>query len=157
MKLFGIPWALFLMLVSFLIEGTCFGADVQLTASSQKAGAGAKTVTVEEFDRLRNDHKAVTLDVRTPAEYAQGHIPGAINIDCASRDFSEKIAALDRNHQYLVHCAAGTRSPRACERMAKLNFTNLYALNGGFKAWEQAGKPIEKVRLASDKTRAPAE
>jgi len=136
--------------LSLFLAIASFGYDAP---PAQNSNAALKNVGVEEFDRLRNDHKAITLDVRTAAEYAKGHIPGAVNIDCSSRDFGEKIAALDRSHQYLVHCGVGIRSSKACERMARLNFTNLYTLKGGFKAWEDAGKPIEKIRLAADKTR----
>ena len=59
-------------------------------------------------------------------------------------DFAQKIANLDKTKVYLVHCAAGGRSAKACDKMGQLNFKNLYNLEGGFKAWEKAGKPVAK-------------
>ena len=86
----------------------------------------------------------MVLDVRTREEYAAGHIPGAVNIDVNAPDFQEKISKLDKNKTYLVHCAAGVRSARACDRMSRLDFSKLYNLGGGFRAWEKAGNKAEK-------------
>ncbi|MBI4327767.1 MAG: rhodanese-like domain-containing protein [Chloroflexi bacterium] len=105
---------------------------------------GFKNIGVEEFDKLRADKKNVVLDVRTPKEYAAGHIAGALNIDWNAPDFSQKIAGLGKDKVYLIHCAVGGRSAKACDKMAPLNFQNLYNLEGGFKAWEKAGKPVVK-------------
>ena len=71
-------------------------------------------------------------------------LSATVNIDGNAKNFAENVAALDKSHTYLVHCASGVRSAKACEKMEKLNFTNLYNLKGGFKAWEQASKPTEK-------------
>ena len=105
---------------------------------------GFKNVGVTEFDKLREDKKNRLLDVRTSEEFAAGHIPGAINIDINAPDFEKKVGALDKDKTYLVNCAAGGRSAKACGKMAQLKFPSLYNLQGGFKAWEKAGKPIEK-------------
>lgn len=69
---------------------------------------------------------------------------GALNIDVNALDFSERLKALDKNKTYLVHCAAGVRSTKACEKLAQLDFPKLYNLAGGIKAWIKAGEPIEK-------------
>jgi len=82
--------------------------------------------------------------VRTKEEYAAGHIAGAVNIDVNAPDFEEKVAKLDKNKTYLVHCAAGARSAKACGKMSKLDFPKLYNLEGGFRAWEKAGNKAEK-------------
>jgi rhodanese-related sulfurtransferase len=104
----------------------------------------ATNVGVKEFEKLRSDSTAVVLDVRTPKEYESGHMPGAINIDANSPDFERKVKALDPNKVYLVHCAAGVRSAKACDKLSKLNFTHLYNLEGGMRAWEKAGNKSEK-------------
>jgi rhodanese-related sulfurtransferase/thioredoxin-related protein len=106
--------------------------------------AAYKNLSVEEFARMADDKKNVILDVRTPEEFAAGHIPGAVNLDVSAPDFQEKAALLDRNKIYLVHCASGVRSARACEKLNQLDFPNLYNLPGGFRAWAKAGKPVEK-------------
>ena len=69
-----------------------------------------KRVGVEEFDKLRSEKKNVVVDVRTEEEFKTGHIPGAVNVDVKAPDFEEKVANLDKNKTYLVHCAGGVRS-----------------------------------------------
>lgn len=128
---------LLLTLLCFLLVGSLHAAD----APSDKK---FKNVNAEQFDKLRADKNNVVLDVRTPEEFSEGHIPGAINIDFNGDDFDDKIAKLDKNKTYLVHCAVGGRSARACTKLGKLDFKNVYNLQGGMGAWEKAGKPVEK-------------
>lgn len=117
-------------------------------ASSDKPAASTaktyKDVTVEQFDKLRSNTNAVLLDVRTPEEFAAGHIPGAKNIDVNGLDFEKKVDHLDKSKTYLVNCASGARSARACMKLSKLDFPKCYNLQGGIHAWEKAGKPIER-------------
>ena len=109
-----------------------------------EAKPSVKNVGVEEFDKLRAEKNAVVLDVRTETEFKAGHIPGAINLDFQSADFQKKVAELDKSKTYLVHCAGGVRSAKACTAMDKIAFTNLVNLEPGFRAWEKAGKPVAK-------------
>lgn len=114
-------------------------------SKAKKPLAGTtKRVDVNEFEKLWNAKTNVVLDVRTPKEFASGHIPGAINIDIKNPNFQQQIAKLKKDQPYLVHCGAGVRSARACEEMSRAGFTNLVDLAPGFKAWEKAGKPVEK-------------
>lgn len=115
------------------------GAGATIAATS-----AYKNLSVEEFARMAGDKGNVILDVRTPAEFASGHIPGALNLDVTASDFQAKAAQLDRSKVYLVHCASGGRSARACTQLSRLDFPNLYNLPGGFQAWSKAGKPVEK-------------
>lgn len=102
------------------------------------------TVKPDDFDRLRiRNTNAIVLDVRTTEEFNQGHIPGARLIDFRSVDFKEKVEKLDREKYYLVHCAAGGRSAKACVLMHELGFKHLVNLSGGMEAWKGAGKPVE--------------
>ena len=103
-----------------------------------------KRIGVEEYDQLRAATNTVLLDVRTAAEFAKGRIPHAINLDINSPRFAEHIAALDTNKTYLVNCAVGMRSARACKKMETLGFGKLYDLAPGFDGWEKANKPVEK-------------
>lgn len=103
-----------------------------------------RDLSVDEFARLAADKRNIILDVRTPGEFQSGHIPGAVNLDFDAADFSQKAAALDKTRTYLVHCASGVRSERACVKLSALNFPTLYNLPGGFRAWARAGKPVEK-------------
>ena len=113
-------------------------------ASESAVNKGYTNINVEQFDKLRANTNTIVLDVRTPEEYSAGHIRGAKNIDVNSPDFEKQVGQLDKSKSYLVHCAAGSRSARACGKLSKLNFTNCYNLLGGMRAWEKAGKPVEK-------------
>ena len=132
--------AVLFYVTTFLSLATTFAADPKSPATQ-----GVKNVGVEEFDKLRADKKNVVLDVRTAKEFASGHIAGAVNIDWNGPDFEKQVAALDKSKTYLVHCAVGGRSAKACALMnGKLKFTGCYNLEGGMTAWQKAGKPVEK-------------
>jgi phage shock protein E len=122
------------------------GAEQPKPNPNEKAAApkAVRNVGVEEFDKLSREKNSVVLDVRTQTEFDGGHIPGAVNLDYTASDFRKKVAELDKSKTYLVHCAGGNRSSRACDIMSKREFTNVVNLAPGFTAWEKAGKPVEK-------------
>src|SRR5438034_351750 len=64
-------------------------------------------IKLDEFEKMRQQKDVTILDVRTPKEFADGHVPGAVNIDWRSRDFAEKVANLDKSKKYVLHCQAG--------------------------------------------------
>lgn len=99
-----------------------------------------RRANVAEFDKLRGEPNAVVVDVRTAEEFADGHLPQAGLVDIKSKDFLATISKLDRSKLYLVNCAVGGRSSRACQSFAALGFTNVVNLEGGFNAWK-AAKP----------------
>jgi phage shock protein E len=101
-------------------------------------------VNPAEAQKLIAEKKVVVLDVRTPKEFAAGHIAGATNINFRSADFAKAIAGLDTNQTYLVHCAVGGRSTQALPVFEQLQFQSIYHLDGGLKAWEKAGLPVAK-------------
>lgn len=115
-----------------------------LTGASGAGSTAFKNTRVDEFEKMMADAQAVILDVRTPREYKGGHIKGAINLDYYSADFELKVAAMDKSKTYLVLCASGVRSVKACNKLAGLKFDKLFNLSGGFMAWQGAGKPVEK-------------
>jgi rhodanese-related sulfurtransferase len=107
--------------------------------------AAPKNISVDAAEKLlKSNPDIVILDVRTADEFKTGHIPGAKNLDFFGDDFEKQIAALDKSKTYLVHCAAGGRSAKACKVIEKDQIPSVYHLNEGFKAWEKAGKPVEK-------------
>ena len=114
-------------------------------APEQAAASKFRNVGVKEFDELRKKPGTVVLDVRTPAEFAKGHIEGATNIDVMAPDFASRVGKLDKSKTYLVNCAAGVRSARACKQMGELDFPSLVNLKGGYAAWskEMNGSPAE--------------
>lgn len=84
------------------------------------------------------------IDVRTPAEYSNGHINGSINIDISNPTFLEEILKLDNGKDYLVYCLSGGRSSSAQKMMVGLGFKNVFNLAGGITAWERDGLSVEK-------------
>lgn len=64
----------------------------------------------------------VIIDVRTPAEYGEGHLEGAVNIDVSAPDFADRIADLPADGEYLVYCRSGNRSAAAAGIMAEQGF-----------------------------------
>ncbi len=103
-----------------------------------------KLVDVGQAEKLIADKRVVILDVRTPSEFAAGHLAGATNLDFHGSDFQSRLDHLDKRQSYLVHCAAGGRSARAGALMSGLDFTSVYDLKGGLNAWQKAGKPVVK-------------
>ena len=109
-------------------------------AMEQAAAASGpiyEDLSAEEFAGRIGAPNTVILDVRTPAETAGGVIDGAIELNYRAPDFAEKVAALDKDKTYLVYCAAGGRSAKACEIMQDAGFKEVYNLKGGYGAWKE--------------------
>lgn len=93
-------------------------------------------VDATEFERLRKAKPDYLLiDVRTPGEYAQFHLPNAMLIDYLGPDFLEGMEALDPDKTYLVYCRTGRRSVRACTLMTNHGLKNIIHLDGGIQSW----------------------
>lgn len=107
-----------------------------------KTNERVKTVGVEEFAEIIAQKNVRLIDVRTPKEYAEGHIAGAENIDVKAADFAERIK--DIKGEVAVYCRSGKRSMMAAEQLAKQGCT-VYNLDGGILAWQKAGKPTTIV------------
>ncbi len=96
----------------------------------------------ELIQENRNNADFVVLDVRTVAEYNEGHLENVINIDYYGDTFSDKINALDKNKTYLVYCRSGFRSAGAVEIMKGLEFRQVYNMTGGIIQWQENGLPM---------------
>jgi rhodanese-related sulfurtransferase len=106
--------------------------------------ANVPNVTPDEAQKLISEKKdLVVLDVRTADEFEKGHIAGAKNLDFFGDDFAAQLKGLDKSKEYLVHCASGARSGKTVKEMTAENFLHVYHMNGGFHAWEEAGKPVQ--------------
>ena len=97
----------------------------------------------ELIERNRGNPGFVVLDVRTPAEFAAGHIPGAVNVDFRSPAFQAQASTLDKGRSYLVYCRTGHRSGLALPILQRLGFTGLYHLEGGITGWQRDRLPVE--------------
>lgn len=92
--------------------------------------------------RLETDPTIVVLDIRTPREYASGHIEGAINIDFYEDDFLNNLQLLDPSATYLVHCAVGGRSRAAERAFAAAGLANVLHMTRGIEDWRRQGLPL---------------
>ena len=89
-------------------------------ASSSTSSATGQHMTASDFSTAMKKPGTIVLDVRTPAEYASGHLPQAQNIDIEAADFATRTAALDKKATYAVYCHSGNRSGVAMEQMLSL-------------------------------------
>ena len=100
----------------------------------------AKPLRPAEFKDLIENVSAVQLiDVRTPAEFATGYLPNAINIDFFDENFQAELDKLDRKKPIAVYCTVGQRSGKAYDMLVQMDFRKVYHLEGGLNAWQAAG------------------
>jgi rhodanese-related sulfurtransferase len=120
-------------LALFALIGVLFVAGC-----SSSAGA-VQTVDPQGFLTTAAQSGTTVIDVRTPAEYAAGHIDGAINIDVEGPTFSADIEKLDKNGAYALYCHSGRRSAIAADQMSQAGFTKITNLKGGIADLQTAG------------------
>ena len=125
-----------------LLMITLFAAMAVGCGGAQNKQAAITTVGVEEFAEIMAQKDVRLIDVRTPKEYAEGHIMGAEMIDVKSADFAERIKGI--NGTVAVYCRSGKRSMMAAEQLAKQGCT-VYNLDGGILAWQKAGMATTTV------------
>ena len=90
----------------------------------------------QSFDKRKQNSGIPLIDVRTPQEYAQGAIKGAVNIDYFDQKlFLKKISALEKSKPVYLYCRSGNRSMKAARQLASLGFEKIYDLAGGYLAW----------------------
>jgi phage shock protein E len=104
-------------------------------------GVAACAPTAEAID-VSSD--TVIIDVRRPAEYAEGHLDGAMNIDVQSPEFDSLVSELPADGEYVVYCRSGNRSATAIDRMEALGFTSLVNAGGVDAASTATGISIVK-------------
>ena len=117
-------------------------ASTASAESSPAQSGGVRLVSADEAQTLANDSGVSIIDIRTPEEFAQGHIAGATELDFYAADFRDQLDGLDRNGRYLIYCHSGNRSGQARAMMTELGFADVADLDGGITAWDAAGKPI---------------
>jgi len=125
------------LLVSAVLFGAC---------GTTAVAPDITLVSVSEASQIVADAPTglVVLDVRTPEEYNQGHLAGAINVDFYAEDFSAQLDQLDKAVPYVLYCKSGNRSGQTAPIMADLGFAEVYEIEGGVDAWAAAGQPLER-------------
>ena len=115
-----------------------------------------KSMTPEAFNEAaKADPTAVILDVRTPDEYAQGHLDGARNLDWLNQPaFQAGMENLSPENTYYVYCRSGRRSHEAADSMQARGL-KVVDMDGGILAWEKAGLPVATTPQLPDTTPQP--
>ena len=106
------------------------------------SGGSATDLGSQEFASKVAEPGVIVLDVRTAAEFAEGHLENAINIDVEGGQFDAGIAQLDKTKTYAVYCRSGRRSGVAVGKMSEAGFTSLFNLNAGITDWQSQGFPV---------------
>ena len=121
--------------IAFLVSGC---------ATTSSAAAGVTEVDAQGFLAAAAQPGVVVVDVRSPEEFASGHLPGALNINVEADDFADRIAQLDPATQTLVYCRSGRRSTIAAGLMSEAGFTNIVNFSsGGAADLAQAGAVLQ--------------
>ncbi len=134
-----------LLVVGAALMGGCVAAE---TAPAEAPTQISENITPQKAFTLiqnnQNNPDFVIIDVRTPQEFADGHIANAVNIDFYSATFRNDINKLDKSKTYLIYCRSGGRSGNALNIMAELNFREVYNILGGINQWMAEGLPTVK-------------
>jgi len=104
--------------------------------------AASQTISVaaQEFAQHIQEPEVIILDVRTPEEFAAGHIENAINVDFNNpAEFQATLATLDKQTEYAIYCRSGNRSGQAMEIMREQGFSSITNLSDGIIEWQASG------------------
>lgn len=113
-------------------------------SSETESDRGVRLVSPSEAAAIQAEppEGLVILDVRTPEEFADGHLDGAIMIDFYEDDFVDRLSALDPETPYLLYCRSGNRSGKTAAILEDLGFTDVADVDGGVVAWADSGLPL---------------
>jgi rhodanese-related sulfurtransferase len=125
-------------ILSLIITIMAFGSGM---ANAQKVIQNNST---EIFQLLNKNKSIVILDVRTPQEFAAGHLKGAVNIDIYQDNFYSRIDKLDKKATYMVYCRTNNRSGVTVTYMKQKGFAVVYQMMDGFPGWAYNKLPYEK-------------
>ena len=121
-----------------------FGLLAPFLCACQQKGVDFKSLPVEEFADVIVDADVQRLDVRTPAEYDEGHVPGSLNINVLDPQFADMADSLLRKDKPVaLYCRSGRRSKKAAEILSQAGY-EVYELKSGFNGWQKAGQEVEK-------------
>lgn len=127
-----------IVVIAFLwISVSSCGQKQKDKAGSQESDSAISLISPSELNKVNKD--ILLIDVRTPEEFASGHIENSVNIDIKSDDFFSQIDKLDRNQEVYVYCKIGGRSGHAAKKMEEMGFKKIYDLDGGIRQWERDG------------------
>lgn len=108
--------------------------------------SGFKAVDPAGLTALINRQDALLVDVSPATDFEKGHIAGARNVQMSQFDADNKVLAKVRELPVVIACRSGTTSADAARKLAKAGFSQVYWLDGGVAAWQQASLPLVKGR-----------
>lgn len=117
-------------------------SEVQGPAAVVATPEAPVRVGVPEFAEIVTDPSVTIVDVRTPQEFSEGHIQGAVNIPVELPDFMDRVSELDTEGTYAVYCRSGNRSQPAVQGMASAGINGIYELESGTTGWTSEGQPL---------------
>jgi thioredoxin 1 len=124
------------------VISTFFLAGFLLVSCSIGQGSTKTDLSPTEFSKqLSETENPTILDVRTPAEFAEGHIQNALNIDWNGSSFDAQVSKLDKNTTVFVYCLSGGRSGSAASQLRSNGFKRVFELDGGMMGWRSAALP----------------
>lgn len=124
------------LLIFLATTGTAVAQDVVVVDSQSIGGE-------ELASRIEAETAPVILDVRSSEEFAEGHIPGAINIPYTELEDRYEELGIETSDEVVVYCRSGRRAGIAEAALEGLGFTNLRDLEGHIEAWKEAKRPLE--------------
>jgi len=119
---------------------------VLLTFSNCKnnSSEAIELITAAEMKEISKIEGIQLVDVRTPNEYNEGHLPNALNIDFLDKNFEINIQQLDKTKPVIVYCQRGSRSAKCASQLIANGFVKIYDLDNGFSKWKSSGLEVEK-------------
>ena len=129
------------MSVAFMTIATAGEPAATAPASAAAAVAPMSQEALLEHQSRHPDHLFV-LDVRTPQEYAEGHVPGAVNVPYDQ--LASRLAEVPKDKDVVLYCKSGRRAGIAAETLTANGYTRLSHLEGDMPAWIEKGRPVAK-------------
>ncbi|GAA3991016.1 rhodanese-like domain-containing protein [Hymenobacter antarcticus] len=105
---------------------------------NKSADSAFHNLTPAKFAEGLRQPGAVLVDVRRPEEFAQGHLPEAVNIEVTAPDFAQRIASLDKDAPTYVYCRSGARSASAAGQLTQAGFAHVSNMMGGILDWPES-------------------
>jgi len=136
-------WLMVLGASSLFPAFSAAGKDMTVAELVEEAKAGIKTISAAEAYAIFGKSGVIFLDVREPDEFNAGHIPGAINIPRGLLESRVGEQITDKNTTIVVYCRSGVRSALASATLVKMGYKGILNMDGGWKAWQKAGYPVE--------------
>jgi rhodanese-related sulfurtransferase len=134
-----------LLLLAAALASAPFAPAPVFAAETPAAKATVKNISIDQAEKqIAQTKDVVVLDIRAPKEIANGRVEGSKAVNFYDADFKAQIARLDKSKTYVVFCAVGGRSAKACAQMVEMGFQDVRNVEGGMKAWEKAGKKTVK-------------